>query len=96
MQVLYTRSKFPAWGLDGGSEGSGNIVRFVPAHGQARDYAFVSELPTTTDDVIRVVTGNGGGIGNPRDRDPARVAEDVKNGYLTAEHARAVYGYAGG
>ena len=92
----YTRSKFPAWGLDGGQEGSGNIVQFLPATGAARDYAFVSELPTTTDDVIRVVTGNGGGIGNPRDRDPARLAEDVKNGYLTAEHARAVYGYTGG
>lgn len=90
----YTRSKFPAWGLDGGQEGSGNIVQFLPAKGEARDYAFVSELPTTTDDVIRVVTGNGGGIGNPRDRDPARVADDVKNGYLTAARAREIYGYA--
>ena len=39
--------------------------------------------------------GNGGGIGNPADRDPASVASDVKNGYLTAHHARKVYGYAG-
>ena len=91
----YTRSKFPAWGLDGGREGSGNIVQFLPAKGEPRDYAFVSELPTTTDDVIRVVTGNGGGIGNPHNRDPAKVAADVKNGYLSADYARDVYGYRG-
>ena len=68
-------------------------MQFLPAQGQPRGYAFVSELPTTTDDVIRVVTGTGVGIGNPRDRDPACVAEDVKNGYLTAEHTREVHGY---
>lgn len=71
-------------------------MKLPPARGQAGAYAFVSELPTTTDDVIRVVTGNVGGTGNPRDRDPARVAEAVRNGYLSAEHSRDVYGCARG
>ena len=51
-----------------------------------------SELPTTTDDMIRVVTGNGGGIGDPRNRDPAKVADDGNNGYLIADRAPLIYG----
>lgn len=91
----YTRSKFPAWGMDGGHEGSGNIVEFRPRQGDPVRYAFVSGLQTRAGDVIRVITGNGGGYGDPRRRDPARVAEDVRNGLLTAERAREIYGWEG-
>ena len=41
----------------------------------------------------RVVTGNGGGIGDPRQRDRMLVAEDLRNGLITPERARDVYGY---
>ena len=91
----YTRSKFPAWAMEGGREGSGNIVEFRPLQGDPKRYAFVSGLSTRPDDVIRVITGNGGGFGDPRDRDPALVAMDVKNGLLTPEKAREVYGWRG-
>lgn len=91
----YTRSKFPAWSLDGGNEGSPNYVEVIRKTGEHERYAFVSGLTTHTDDVIRVVTGNGGGIGDPAERDPARVAEDVRNGLITPERAREVYGYTG-
>lgn len=37
-------------------------------------------------------TCGGGGYGPPRQRDPQRVAEDVKEGWITAERALAVYG----
>ncbi len=89
----YTRSKFPAWALDGGREGSPNYVRYLGKDGTDQRYSFVSGLTTHTDDVIRVVTGNGGGIGDPRARDRALVAMDVKNGLITPERAREVYGY---
>ena len=91
----YTRSKYPAWAMDGGREGSGNIVEFRPITGEPKRYAFVSGLPTQPDDVIRVITGNGGGFGEPRDRDPALVAMDIKNGLLTPERAREIYGWHG-
>jgi len=89
----YTRSKFPAWALDGGREGSPNYVRHLGRDGTDQRYSFVSGLTTHTDDVIRVVTGNGGGIGDPRARDRALVAMDIKNGLITPERAREVYGY---
>jgi N-methylhydantoinase B len=93
LTVGYTRSKFPAWSLDGGNEGSSNYVRYMGKDGTSERYAFVSGLTTHTDDIIRVITGNGGGIGDPKERDRALVAEDLKNGLITAETAREVYGY---
>ena len=89
----YTRSRFPAWAMEGGWEGSPNVVEFRPVTGEPVRHAFVSGLSTKPDDVIRVITGNGGGYGNPRDRDPAAVAMDVKNGLITPERAREVYGW---
>lgn len=91
----YTRSKFPPWALDGGAEGSPNYVRVIRKDGSDEKYSFVSGLVTRTGDVIRVVTGKGGGIGDPRERDRKLVAEDVKNGLITPERAREVYGYDG-
>lgn len=93
LTVGYTRSKFPAWALDGGNEGTPNYVRYLGKDGTDQRYAFVSGLTTHTGDVIRVVTGNGGGIGNPNERDRKLVAEDLKNGLITPERAREVYGY---
>jgi N-methylhydantoinase B len=88
----YTRSKFPPWSLDGGREGSPNYVKVIRNDGSSERFSFVSGLTTHTDDVIRVVTGNGGGIGDPRERDRAAVEEDVRNGLITRERAREVYG----
>ena len=88
----YTRSKFPAWALDGGNEGSPNYVDFIPREGDRQRFAFVSGLKTQRDDVIRVVTGNGGGFGDPKKRDPDRVRRDVRNGLISPERAREVYG----
>ena len=42
--------------------------------------------------VIRIHTCNGGGYGDPSRRSRAHVLEDLRNGYLTEEPARTVYG----
>ena len=60
--------------------------------GTSERYAFASGIRVDTDDVIRVITGAGGGVGNPKERDPELVREDIRNGYITAERAREVYG----
>ena len=88
----YTRSRFPAWPLDGGAQGSPNYVEYRPRDGEPQRFAFVSGLTTRADDVIRVVTGNGGGLGDPKKRDPDAVRRDVRDGLITPERARAVYG----
>ena len=88
----YTRSKFPAWGVDGGRDGSPNYIEFIPKQGERRRFAAVSGLATGKDDVIRVFTGSGGGCGDPRERDPELVRADVRNGLLSPERARDIYG----
>lgn len=92
LTVGYTRSKFPPWALDGGREGSPNYVRVIRKDGSEEKYAFVSGLVTHTDDVIRVVTGSGGGMGDPKERDSRLVEEDIRNGLITRERAREIYG----
>ena len=39
--------------------------------------------------------GGQGGYGNPHERDPKAVAEDVADGYVSAEAARRDYGWRG-
>jgi len=42
-------------------------------------------------DAYRMLSGGGGGFGDPLERDMDKVAEDVREGYVGAEVARQVY-----
>jgi N-methylhydantoinase B len=88
----YTRSRILPWALDGGNEGSANYVEVLRRGGGTERYSFVSGLNVDKDDVIRIHTASGGGIGDPKLRDPKAVAEDVRNGFITPERATQVYG----
>ena len=55
-------------------------------------FAAISGLTTQKDDVIRVYTGNGGGLGDPKERDPELVRRDLRNGLITDSQAREVFG----
>ena len=48
--------------------------------------------PLEDGDLISVRSGGGGGLGDPRDRERWRVEADVRDGYLTREDARDIYG----
>ena len=43
-------------------------------------------------DIVRVVTSGGGGWGNPAERDPLAVLQDVKDGFVSVHSAREDYG----
>ncbi|WP_153768172.1 hypothetical protein [Labrenzia sp. CE80] len=57
-----------------------------------RNYSFVSGLPVTTDDVVRVVTSAGAGYRDFKNRDRAAIAADIKAGFIRAERDAEVYG----
>ena len=95
LTIWYTRSKFPAWSLGGGLEGSPNYVHYIPSDGESRKITFASNFTTRKGDIIRVVSGKGGGFGDPRERDPELVRQDLKNGLITKERALEIYGVAG-
>jgi N-methylhydantoinase B len=44
---------------------------------------------------LRLSLPGGGGIGNPGERDREAVGRDVAAGYISAEEARARYGWEG-
>tara|TARA_R110000751_G_scaffold259709_5_gene359060 strand:- start:12305 stop:13969 length:1665 start_codon:yes stop_codon:yes gene_type:complete len=88
----YTRSKILPWALEGGNEGTPNYVRVIRTDGSSERYSFVSGLTVNKDDVIRIVTGAGGGLGDPKKRAPEAVRNDIRNGYISKERAAEVYG----
>lgn len=89
----FGRNKFPAWGLAGGKDGSYNYFEFQRADGTLEGpFGIVAREVLNKNDVVRMYTCTGGGYGEPKNRDPQKVAMDVRNGYITVEQAREDYG----
>ncbi|MCS4244607.1 N-methylhydantoinase B [Rhizobium sp. BIGb0125] len=89
----YTRSRIMPWSLDGGNEGTANYALVMRKDGAQERHAYASGIRVDKDDVIRIITGTGGGLGNPKERDPELVAQDIRNGFITPERAADVHGY---
>jgi N-methylhydantoinase B len=88
----YTRNEHKPWPLEGGREGSANYVEVIRADGGVEEHAVVTALEVNEGDVIRIHTANGAGYGDPGRRRRELVLEDLRDGYLTEETARTVYG----
>jgi len=87
--IKKTRSR--PWALAGGLEPEPNQVVVFP--GTDRE-ARVSTKRTRVEvgDRVTLLTAGGGGHGDPKDRDPEAVREDVREGYVSARAARELYG----
>ncbi|OYR23010.1 hydantoinase B/oxoprolinase family protein, partial [Brucella grignonensis] len=82
----------PPWALEGGNQGTPNYVEILGEDGSIEKVSVLTNRKLKQNDVIRIVTGNGGGYGKPADRDEAQVWDDIKNGYISKDRARDVYG----
>ncbi|MEO0361233.1 MAG: hydantoinase B/oxoprolinase family protein, partial [Pseudomonadota bacterium] len=82
------------WGVFGGKEGAVGKLEIHNVHsGETRgEYAKFSGLRTEVGDVVSYFSPSGGGYGDPLERDPAKVLDDVLDGFITAGHARDDYG----
>ncbi len=86
------RSKCPPWGLWDGTPGEpGGYLLRLPGERDFRAMAG-SHIPVPIGAEAIVRTGGGGGWGNPLERDPERVWEDVAEGLVSAAAARKLYG----
>ena len=94
LTAIFGRNRFPCWGLEGGQDGSPNRIEIHRRDGSVERHGSVTRLPVAKGDVVRLITGTGGGFGDPRERPRTRVAEDMKNGYITERQAREHYGYS--
>ena len=70
----------------------GSLTRNPGTAGEEPINAMVSGVPIHAGDLFQIVAPSGGGFGNPRERDPLQVREDVLDGFTTLEQAREVYG----
>jgi len=85
------RNAVKPWGLAGGLPGSNNYIEVV-RNGQLMTCARISYYPLHQGDLVRILTGSGGGYSDPRRRPPSRVAEDARSGYISRDEAQGDYG----
>ena len=104
VSALLNRMKADPWGVLGGCEGARGGI-WVKRTGQAEWQTFVEAFGTLSPskfsgirlqpgDQVRLRMPGGGGYGDARQRNRARVARDLEEGFITAERARIDYGYA--
>jgi N-methylhydantoinase B len=95
LTVVFGRHRFPPWGVAGGGQGSVNSVEVVPGDGSpSRRLGKAARYPLRKGDLVRLITGTGGGWGPPREREHDLVARDLADGMITEREAREVYGFA--
>jgi len=95
LSVLAEKAVLPPFGVCGGAAGAtnrfwvrrrGERVQPSPLPGK------VSGFPLELHDVLLMESSGGGGFGDPLERDAARVAADVGEGYITPRASEVVYG----
>jgi N-methylhydantoinase B len=95
LSVLAEKAVLPPFGVCGG--GSGATNRFWVRRGTTSLQPSplpgkVSGFPLQPGDVFIMESSGGGGFGDPLERDPARVAADLAEGYVTSAAAESTYG----
>jgi N-methylhydantoinase B len=92
LQIRSDRRDHPPYGLQGGLPGAPSDVSIRRADGHEEPWP-AKFLTTVHDgDVLRVRLAGGGGHGNPLDRSPTLVLDDVVEDKISIEHARSAYG----
>lgn len=83
----------PPPGIEGGLAGSG--AAWIVNQGMPGEYALPGKITNhrlKAGDVLTIMCPGGGGLGDPRLRDPALVLADVEEGIVSIEAAREIYG----
>jgi N-methylhydantoinase B len=86
----------PALGSAGGGPGGLGACIVNPGRGDARVLSSMfSGVRLQHGDRVRIVKSGGGGLGDPALRDPAQLANDVADGYVSAAAAARTYARSG-
>lgn len=83
----------PAFGLFGGGEGTLNFIRLHHPDGSVvtpKNKDLITGVPKGV--IYHQEAGGGGGYGDPKKRDRKLLAEEVKNGIISADAAKRLYG----
>jgi N-methylhydantoinase B len=87
------RSRSVTWGILGGLPSIPHGAWLNPGKETERYLGAVfSGVPIRPGDSFTRPSAGGGGLGDPLERDPQRVLEDVVDGYVSVERAKKDYG----
>ncbi|MFN8223675.1 MAG: hydantoinase B/oxoprolinase family protein [Gaiellales bacterium] len=91
LTAIMDRKVCPPWGLDGG--GPAWHCKTVVDPGTADEHVWqkAMRVPVADGSLVSVQTGGGGGWGDPLQRPPERVIDDVIAGYVSREAAERDY-----
>jgi N-methylhydantoinase B/oxoprolinase/acetone carboxylase alpha subunit len=87
------RFKLPPFGLAGGGSASLSTLTLIRDGKRQALPSKVTNLMVRRGDIVRLETSGGGGFGEPATRAHELIDRDVRQGYVSAEAARIVYGY---
>ncbi len=93
LQIRSDRHNSRPYGLSGGQPGS-RSKNILNPHTEARALPAKTLLTLNRGDILRHVLAGAGGWGNPLERDPQRVLDDVRNGKVSIRSAEQKYGVA--
>ena len=93
LQLRSDKRFHPPWGLQGGLAGTPSQNTLLSGSGD-RDLRTMCQVPMKRGEVILHLLAGGGGWGDPLERDPQLVREDVRNEKLTVAYVLNHYGVA--
>jgi len=91
--LLGERGKYPPPGANGGGTAMLNRFVYETDNGEKTPplVSKVTDVKIRRGQKVRLETPGGGGFGDPAKRDPARIARDLRLGYVSADAARRDY-----
>jgi N-methylhydantoinase B len=93
MTIHGDREKFTPWGIGGGLNGGG--CSLIINKGTDKEFnagMYATGVHLKAGDRIYYTSSGGGGFGNPLEREPQLVLDDVMDEWLTIGEAKAYYG----
>ncbi len=88
------RTKTAPWGLEGGEAARANRAALRLPDGTRTFFGKATRLLVPKGSTLELYNGGGGGYGPPRERDPAAVRDDIREGYFTEAFSRRHYPHA--
>jgi N-methylhydantoinase B len=94
MKVMYTADGTvnPAQGARLGGSGARSKAEKREKDGSVTALPACYGVPLSAGECVISSSAGGGGYGSPFDRDPVRVLHDLREGWISPERARSVYG----
>ncbi len=94
ISYICDRERAVVWGIEGGLPSMPHGLSLKRAGSNQEEWlgSVFSDVPLQSGDVFSRPTAGGGGYGDPLERDPEKVREDVADDYVSLERARKDYG----